>query len=673
MPFVDEASMEVENLDFVQSSGTPHSDPSDSDNHTIPPFVLNMLLKNENNANVSKQASLRLANLGVQNKPNWMPSPNSSSRGDPKPKEFFSSGNREGEGFRSAPPQWIGQLKLNKASSDSSDENDLDRLPGVLMKPSLTDDPRLSDSVSLKPSKLGDQNKPMMPRKPSILDDVDKPSDASPKPSNFSQQNEHMESQPTGSDSGDEAKTQETHRKHSFSHKQNQPKGISSKLSKILDPKSHIGIFQALPPADTKTAESGQGPAKDDGAPLETPAVDSVAASGPKPSASAGSSSGETEGESSESAASKERVEPAIHSSTLNLTAWKSVQKERKRLMRMKCEEHRLKPRRGMYDTKSIVDRHKNFLYCPVEKSASTFLRRFMYSLGNSSRSREISSPFDVPIQTALRYSFDTLRSLFHKGGKDFMENSVKLIVVREPFSRLFSAYVDKLVVPNSYYWDQWGTRAISRYRKSPTSQSLLCGHDVTFPEFVKYVIGTLHVSDAHVQPVNTLCSPCEIKFSVIGHLETLQSDFEYLTSVLKISIDNFNVETLTSDVISDAIADSTFSAFEPYDNLQSCVSKFETCKRLWRKMQLRGIINDKFRFPLRPHEAEKVTASKFVKIVNDARERSQDSDKLRLQKFQALHDAYKEVSAEDIMQLVKIYYLDFEIFGFDKHPSFIA
>ena len=674
MPFVDEGIMDVgdtdSSIDQTLDRPTTPSDLADSDNHTVPPFILQMFRDSENsagNASSSKQASPQLANSGGQNKPNWASGPNSQSRGDVKPKVFFNSGNSGGGGggggedLRPILPKWVGQLKLNKAAPDSSGDGD----PGGV---------QLRPPSSTNVSSAEDEGRQLTSQKHVPVDDVDKPSDAVPEPSNLSQRNEAEGQMPAGSDSGNETKPQGAHHKHPLSHKQ--PRVISQKLSKILDPKSHVGVFPAPPPtADPKAAgPAAQESVKDADTRPEAAGVVAMAVAKPKSIDAAGSSGRETQGGASASAVSSEHLDASSHISTLNLTEWKSVQRDRKRLMRAKCEEHNLKPRRGMYDTKSIVDKHKNFLYCPVEKSASTFLRRFMYALINSSRSREVSSPFDIPIETALRHSYDTLRTLFRKGIKDFVDKSVKLVVVREPFSRLFSAYVDKLLVPNSYYWEQWGTRAISRYRMSPTSQSLLCGHDVTFPEFVKYVIDTLHVSDVHLQPVNTLCSPCEIQFSVIGHVETLQSDFQYLTSVLKISVANFNAEMLAADVISDAITDSTLSAFEPYEDLQYCVSKFETCKRLWRKMQLRGIISDKIKLPLKPYEAEKVTASEFVKIIHDAQKRSsKDTDSLQLQKFQALHDAYKEVPAEDIMALVKVYYLDFEVFGYDKHPSFLA
>jgi hypothetical protein len=51
---------------------------------------------------------------------------------------------------------------------------------------------------------------------------------------------------------------------------------------------------------------------------------------------------------------------------------------------------------------------------------------------------------------------------------------------------------------------------------------------DVTFPEFVRYVIDSWHegeVLDRHWIPQFRLCQPCQIHYDFIGHYETLYED----------------------------------------------------------------------------------------------------------------------------------------------------
>ncbi|XP_076435341.1 uncharacterized protein LOC143275251 [Babylonia areolata] len=360
--------------------------------------------------------------------------------------------------------------------------------------------------------------------------------------------------------------------------------------------------------------------------------------------------------------------------SDVNLTLWKNVLKERKRLLRAKCQDSTLILKQHIQEARAIVDRKRNVMYCPVAKSASGFFHRLMFTFKHTNRSaKDLPSPFDVPLSTALAEDFDTIRRFHRKGFEEFMENSLRFLVVRDPFSRLFAAYVDRLLVPDSVFWKQWGIPAITKHRKYPSPKSLACGNDVTFAEFVKYVIDTLHDSDDTVKPVSSLCAPCELRFSIIGHVDTLVSDIEYILSLLKLSLANFSADTFMTDVNDDIISDSTVRAFQSYEELKSCISKYEMGKRLWRNLQIHGIISEELTFSFAPKKVDRMTPEEFVKIVQDARKTLPDSEKVRQQKFEALKTAFEKVPAEDIMQIVKIYALDFEFFGYDRHPSFVS
>lgn len=350
---------------------------------------------------------------------------------------------------------------------------------------------------------------------------------------------------------------------------------------------------------------------------------------------------------------------------------WGVVQSARVALLRSKCEKHHFF-KQAVYRTQSILDVTRRFLYCPVEKVASTFMRRFMYSLTHNTHRRNITYPFSVNITQALKFKFAGWPVL----GRNFSDLlSNKFLLVRDPYSRLFSAFVDKLLVPNSVYWKWWAIPAISRFRKSPSAQSLRCGHDVTFAEFVKFVIRSLHKRDAHVRPVKDLCAPCEMNFTMIGHSETLPEDFQFLTSSLNVTFgDSSARENLSIAVAKDAIADSTYSAFSMYGSLQTCLTKLELAQKLWTKMQIRGIISDEISFPLSEEGVAMVTNDTFVNLLEAARLKSHDkSAKLREQKVEAMQAAYDTVPIEDLNQLAEIYSLDFEFFGYDKHPAFLS
>ena len=79
----------------------------------------------------------------------------------------------------------------------------------------------------------------------------------------------------------------------------------------------------------------------------------------------------------------------------------------------------------------------------------------------------------------------------------------------RDPYSRLFSAFVDKLWSPSLRFWRALGKGLVKAMRRNATVTSLDCGHDVTFPEFVRYFIDgqTKNTSiNVHIVPTHKIC-----------------------------------------------------------------------------------------------------------------------------------------------------------------------
>ena len=120
------------------------------------------------------------------------------------------------------------------------------------------------------------------------------------------------------------------------------------------------------------------------------------------------------------------------------------------------------------------------------------------------------------------------------------MGNYTKMIFVRHPFERLVSAYKDKFADGNSstVYQLGIGTEIVRKYRAQPSEFSLKNGHDVTFPEFVSYVIDQWTEGrrqlDVHWRPMIDLCLPCSMEYDIVGKFETLHRDVEFVLQKLK-------------------------------------------------------------------------------------------------------------------------------------------
>jgi Sulfotransferase family len=69
----------------------------------------------------------------------------------------------------------------------------------------------------------------------------------------------------------------------------------------------------------------------------------------------------------------------------------------------------------------------------------------------------------------------------------------------------------------------------------------LLIDGNVTFPEFVRYVIDSWYEGarlDRHWIPQSTLCQPCQYHYDFIGHYETLYEDADSVIERLNAEID---------------------------------------------------------------------------------------------------------------------------------------
>lgn len=85
------------------------------------------------------------------------------------------------------------------------------------------------------------------------------------------------------------------------------------------------------------------------------------------------------------------------------------------------------------------------------------------------------------------------------------------------------SAYHNKLeqrYSSSKYFQSRFGKQIIKQVRAKPTNHSLSYGDDVTFNEFLTFLIkngGGGEDMNEHWRPVHHLCQPCKIAYDFIG------------------------------------------------------------------------------------------------------------------------------------------------------------
>ncbi len=200
-----------------------------------------------------------------------------------------------------------------------------------------------------------------------------------------------------------------------------------------------------------------------------------------------------------------------------------------------------------------IVDDHHGVIYCFVPKVACTNWKRIMIVLSQNLKAPDGApylDPLDIPYKivhnSTVHKTFNKLWRRFGHYSRPLMhhklKNYKKFLFVRDPFVRLISAFRDKFVKPDEYFYSQYGSTMLHRYAnisKPPDSaqEAFAAGIRLSFTHFIKYLLDPQTEEEnpfnEHWQQMYRLCHPCQIEYDFVGKLETLDADTEHLLKIL--------------------------------------------------------------------------------------------------------------------------------------------
>jgi len=186
-----------------------------------------------------------------------------------------------------------------------------------------------------------------------------------------------------------------------------------------------------------------------------------------------------------------------------------------------------------------FVQREHGLMWCKVPKAASTSWLHAFLKLANVP-DHLIPEDNGMGLHAFLRDKYPLLSKNLNK---QFMTKSVKFVVVRHPFERIISAYLDKLhsyardlKYRGGYYYAMYGADIVNMYRPKYQERfpknPLFMRKEPSFVEFVEYLVGTpVSKYDEHWKPIFLLCPPCHFKFDVIVKMETFDRDTQFILS----------------------------------------------------------------------------------------------------------------------------------------------
>uniref|UniRef100_A0A1A8BHB3 Carbohydrate sulfotransferase n=1 Tax=Nothobranchius kadleci TaxID=1051664 RepID=A0A1A8BHB3_NOTKA len=170
-----------------------------------------------------------------------------------------------------------------------------------------------------------------------------------------------------------------------------------------------------------------------------------------------------------------------------------------------------------------LVNDEYRFLYCYVPKVACSNWKRVLKVLNGALEN------VNVNIKMDHRSDLLFLSALKPEEIRYRLTHYFKFMFVREPMERLLSAYRNKFGEIESYQ-KKYGVEIIKRYRKGHAKNPSVKGDDVTFGEFVHYLLDEdVERMNEHWMPVYNLCQPCAVSYNFIGSYENLEKDAEHV------------------------------------------------------------------------------------------------------------------------------------------------
>ncbi|XP_041455920.1 carbohydrate sulfotransferase 11-like [Lytechinus variegatus] len=169
-----------------------------------------------------------------------------------------------------------------------------------------------------------------------------------------------------------------------------------------------------------------------------------------------------------------------------------------------------------------VIDKFKT-LYCYIPKVGCTTMKRMLLLLNGHINSTNVGH--EEVHALASKY-FPSLGKFSLEDAKEKIKNYRKLIFVREPFSRILSAYRDKLESKGSFKTN-FLPRMVNRDARSMAGGNE--GLNITFGNFIDYVSNPWNTladpPEEHWREMFRLCYPCRVPYDFIGRFETFNED----------------------------------------------------------------------------------------------------------------------------------------------------
>ncbi|KAE8587336.1 hypothetical protein XENTR_v10021935 [Xenopus tropicalis] len=198
------------------------------------------------------------------------------------------------------------------------------------------------------------------------------------------------------------------------------------------------------------------------------------------------------------------------------------------------------------------VEHTHKFVYCEVPKAGCSNWKRIILLLNSSLGLTAGELNHSIVHESRL---LKRLSSYSPTQQVELLNNYTTVMFARDPLERLVSAYRDKFLHDDEYYYSKTVANNIKKkVRKNGNSTER-----VSFEEFVRFIVSeNPHYRDIHWMPMLELCNPCNIHYDIVGKFETITQDAAYVLRSIRApkhlkypDIKHHSNDSRTNDLIS--------------------------------------------------------------------------------------------------------------------------
>ncbi|KAK3609471.1 hypothetical protein CHS0354_020405 [Potamilus streckersoni] len=317
----------------------------------------------------------------------------------------------------------------------------------------------------------------------------------------------------------------------------------------------------------------------------------------------------------------------------------------------------------------------KDVCFCKVPKSGSTFWGRALYMISHPEQAEEIET----------YYGMEVHGELFYRKAKpctdSMINNAHSFMVTRDPWSRLYSSYIDKV------YLEKFGeftaellqieNRMSGREKDSNVSVENECqSRAVSFEIVLRYVVATSlstkYELDPHFAPVALLCNPCRHHYAFFIKQERLNVETNFALDFLEVSgrlrsrLDMTDEGNYIEATVPNLVM-TTITAFER--NKRSCLTKNDIYQRIWNVLQIQGLVSEELDFPKEVFDNQESSVQIARALTDYVLQNRLETIAAGKQRTKFLEKAYAQVNQYVLRKVQGIFAMDFLLFEYGVNP----